>query len=173
MQVTRAFSRLGGAPRPARLVAACALLVSLGCKDNPAKPAAGPDVSPGITVMLLGTTPERARVQWTAPTTGVPAVAYNLYRQIDGGLLEKINSEPLAATSYTDSTLGGSRVCYEVAGLDAEAREGTHSLAACVDWRMPDFALFDLNPNSPTSGEQVSPRQFLGEISAWYFGHST
>lgn len=38
---------------------------------------------------------------------------------------------------------------------------------------VPDFSLTDLNPGSPTSGKDVSPRQYLGKISAWYFGHST
>ncbi len=39
--------------------------------------------------------------------------------------------------------------------------------------RAPDFSLPDVNPNSKTRGQMVSPRQHLGRISAWYFGHST
>ena len=38
---------------------------------------------------------------------------------------------------------------------------------------VPDFSLADLNPASRTNGKDVSPRQYLGKISAWYFGHST
>ena len=38
---------------------------------------------------------------------------------------------------------------------------------------VPDFSLQDVNPNSITSGQQVSPRSQLGRVSAWYFGHST
>jgi len=41
------------------------------------------------------------------------------------------------------------------------------------DSAMSDFSLVDVNPNSITSGQEVSPRQFLGKISAWYFGHAT
>jgi hypothetical protein len=37
----------------------------------------------------------------------------------------------------------------------------------------PDFALLDTNPNSATYNEPVSPRQFLEQVSAWYFGHAT
>lgn len=37
----------------------------------------------------------------------------------------------------------------------------------------PDFSLQDVNPNSATSGQMLSPRQHLGHVSAWYFGHST
>jgi len=38
---------------------------------------------------------------------------------------------------------------------------------------MPDFSLTDVNPNSPTSGQAVSPRDYLEQVSAWYFGHAT
>ena len=38
---------------------------------------------------------------------------------------------------------------------------------------VPDFTLPDVNPNSATNGQDVSPRDHLGRISAWYFGHST
>jgi hypothetical protein len=36
--------------------------------------------------------------------------------------------------------------------------------------QMPDFALTDVNPASTTSGTLVSPRDYVDEISAWYFG---
>jgi hypothetical protein len=38
---------------------------------------------------------------------------------------------------------------------------------------VPDFSLTDVNSNSPTATQAVSPRQQLGNISAWYFGHAT
>jgi hypothetical protein len=37
----------------------------------------------------------------------------------------------------------------------------------------PDFALRDVNATSPTFDEDVSPRHYLGRISAWYFGSAT
>ena len=36
-----------------------------------------------------------------------------------------------------------------------------------------DFSLIDTNPTSPTAGREVSPRDHLGQVSAWYFGHAT
>ena len=42
-----------------------------------------------------------------------------------------------------------------------------------IDYVEPDFMLQDTNPNSATATQDVTPRTFLGEISAWYFGHST
>ena len=37
----------------------------------------------------------------------------------------------------------------------------------------PDFAILDINPDSPRHDEMVSPRDYVGQISAWYFGHAT
>ena len=37
----------------------------------------------------------------------------------------------------------------------------------------PDFSLPDVNPNSATSNQFVSPRAQLSRVSAWYFGHAT
>ena len=36
-----------------------------------------------------------------------------------------------------------------------------------------DFGLLDVNPTSLRAGQIVSPRDYLGSVSAWYFGHST
>ena len=44
--------------------------------------------------------------------------------------------------------------------------------AAPVDV-MSDFLLPDMNATSDTYQLDVSPRDHLGEASAWYFGHST
>ena len=38
---------------------------------------------------------------------------------------------------------------------------------------MPDFTLQDVNPNSARYQMEVSPRDYLGNRSAWYFGHAT
>ncbi len=38
---------------------------------------------------------------------------------------------------------------------------------------LPDFSVIDANSASPSFREAVSPRDYLGEVSAWYFGHST
>ena len=38
---------------------------------------------------------------------------------------------------------------------------------------VPDFSLIDVNPNSARHDEAVSPRDYLGSISAYYFGHAT
>jgi len=35
------------------------------------------------------------------------------------------------------------------------------------------FELEDVNPTSATFGQMVSPEDFAGQTSAWYFSHST
>lgn len=37
----------------------------------------------------------------------------------------------------------------------------------------PEFSLLDVNETSATAGDIVSPRDYLGQVSAWYFGHAT
>jgi hypothetical protein len=38
---------------------------------------------------------------------------------------------------------------------------------------LADFRVPDVNQTSPTYNTLVSPRDHLGQISAWYFGHAT
>ena len=38
---------------------------------------------------------------------------------------------------------------------------------------VPDFLLADINPNSATMGQNISPRDYLQQISGWYFIKST
>ena len=39
--------------------------------------------------------------------------------------------------------------------------------------KVPDFLIQDVNPNSPTATQNVSPRDYLGYASAYYFGAAT
>lgn len=39
--------------------------------------------------------------------------------------------------------------------------------------QVSDFQLADVCPGSPRYGQQVSPRDYVEKVSAWYFGHST
>jgi hypothetical protein len=38
---------------------------------------------------------------------------------------------------------------------------------------VPEFSLPDTNPTSSRFEEMVSPRDYRGRISAWYFGYAT
>jgi hypothetical protein len=37
---------------------------------------------------------------------------------------------------------------------------------------LPDFSLQDVNATSPTAGTQVSPRDYLEQVSGWFFGEA-
>ena len=37
----------------------------------------------------------------------------------------------------------------------------------------PEFSLPDVNATSITHGMTVSPRDYVGRVSGWYFGYST
>jgi hypothetical protein len=45
--------------------------------------------------------------------------------------------------------------------------------AEAEDDQVADFQLVDVNPNSATHNQTISPRDYLGQVSAWYFGHAT
>ena len=50
---------------------------------------------------------------------------------------------------------------------------GCSSVAPLADAPVADFSLLDVNPSSPSVGEAVSPRDTLGRVSLWFFGHAT
>ena len=52
-------------------------------------------------------------------------------------------------------------------GLSIEWLESRRLLA------VTPFSLEDVNPTSATYGQMVSPADFAGQTSAWYFAHST
>ena len=52
-------------------------------------------------------------------------------------------------------------------------RLATESLESRLMLTVPDFALVDVNPTSDTYEQEVSPRQFQGQVSGWYFGQAT
>ena len=39
--------------------------------------------------------------------------------------------------------------------------------------QVPDFSLVDENTTSATYQQSISPRDFIAQGSAWYFGHAT
>lgn len=38
---------------------------------------------------------------------------------------------------------------------------------------LPDFSLEDVNATSPRFGDSISPRDYLQQVSAYYFGTAT
>ena len=58
-----------------------------------------------------------------------------------------------------------------VASLWGCAEEGTTEER--IEGRVSAFRLVDQNPTSSRFSQEVSPRDYVGRVSVWYFGHST
>ena len=58
----------------------------------------------------------------------------------------------------------------------ASCKEDTGPKWVCEDSELtgcaPEFSLLDHNPASGTYNMYVSPRDYLGQVSAWYFGYA-
>lgn len=63
----------------------------------------------------------------------------------------------------------------ETASPDTNAETGDTSAdtATPEPVMVADFSLTDINPGSPRCGEVVSPRDYLEQVSGWYFTHAT
>jgi hypothetical protein len=59
------------------------------------------------------------------------------------------------------------------ADMLAVAAQPVVEVAESEPGQVPDFSLLDVNPNSPTYNQQVSPRDYLGKVTGWYSGHAT
>ena len=55
----------------------------------------------------------------------------------------------------------------------SSADAGLTQDAGFIEYMINDFALPDVNPTSGSFNLLVSPGQFSGQVSAWYFGHAT
>jgi hypothetical protein len=94
--------------------------------------------------------------------SGSPSTDSGSLPHTDGGLEPSDSGIHLAdAGQILDASILGSD------GGSAEDDGGT-SFAL-----VPDFALVDVNMTSTTYLQLVSPDDFSGQVSAWYFGHAT
>ena len=53
----------------------------------------------------------------------------------------------------------------DVAPPDAEGEAAASQVA--------DFQLLDVNETSSTFNQRISPRDYIGQVTGWYFGHAT
>ncbi len=57
--------------------------------------------------------------------------------------------------------------------LAGPAGEASVTISSPPEGMVPDFHLEDINLNSSRYGEMVSPRDYLEQVSGWYFSHAT
>ena len=79
-------------------------------------------------------------------------------------------ASPLFARSIPVLALAGALA---LLGCGGGGDEGGGNPGPVIGQQAPDFSLQDVNENSPTATTMISPRDHLGRISAWYFGHAT
>ena len=86
----------------------------------------------------------------------------------DSGLLDT-SSDPTDTDSGDgiDTARVDTGTATDTAGTDTG--EGTGGDTGESPLAMADFLLEDLNPTSPRYGESISPRDYLSEVSGWYF----
>jgi hypothetical protein len=87
---------------------------------------------------------------------------------------------PCGAASEGVTAAGGQSAGGESVGTNAStggtlAQGGEAGIGGGFDGtgQVPNFSLVDVNATSPTVGDPVSPRDFLMQVSAWYFAHAT
>jgi hypothetical protein len=82
----------------------------------------------------------------------------------------------ISTTSHTFTNLiDGEVYYYRAMARDVALNESgwSNTESSTQQYQVPDFSLRDVNPTSETSNLDVSPRDYLGRVSAWYFGHAT
>lgn len=79
--------------------------------------------------------------------------------------------------SRRPATRGVRRVAFESLearlAMDAAAAVAVTDAAEGEATDLPDFTLEDVNPASPRFEQAVSPSDYQGKATAWYFGYST
>ena len=60
-----------------------------------------------------------------------------------------------------------------LAGVGCGDDDSSPNQPATPEGQVSGFELPDVNPNSATHETDVSPRDYLDQVSAWYFGHAT
>jgi len=88
----------------------------------------------GLAFMVLGQGAAQAQTtmdinySWSAPTTGSPVDHYIVEHSVDGGAWSEIGSA--SSNSYTLTATVGNSHRIRVAGVDAQGRQGTFSIAS-------------------------------------------
>ncbi|MEC7948673.1 MAG: hypothetical protein VX265_13995 [Myxococcota bacterium] len=78
-----------------------------------------------------------------------------------------------AGTGSGACTGGSTGNCGDTAGTTGTGTGAGSDEGGTTGTPVPDFRLADLNPNSVRAGQDVSPRDYMEQVSGWYFIHST
>jgi len=71
------------------------------------------------------------------------------------------------------TTTSGSASDAASVAVASSSGSGGMSQGVSIGWQATDFSLMDVNPSSPRFNQAVSPKDYLKQVSGWYFGHAT
>jgi len=127
---------------------------------------------PPVVPLLGDARPNGSRSGWGAPTAS--GISWDDYgtRWMNGTNVPSIRSQTKQAN---DKTAADDAYVAAVDSLMLERSDLWDGLktAEGEGELVPNFALLDLNPASATYQQTVSPRDYLGAVSVWFFGYST
>ncbi len=81
--------------------------------------------------------------------------------------------DPIAADTAGGDYIETSSTISDVGLRPATASQPPGRVASISQSAVADFSRPDVNVSSSTYDQSVSPRDYLQQVSAWYFGHAT
>lgn len=134
-------------------------------------PSATPAPPPGFGVVSGN---GQATASWNA---SAGAASYNLYWSTAPGVTTSTGTKVAGVASpYVQAGLtNGTRYYFILTAENASGESAPTGEVSVIPppALAPDFSLQDVNPNSPTATQMVSPRDSLANVPAFYFGHAT
>ncbi len=135
----------------------------------PATDTTAPDAPTG----LVGTAGDTGIALDWADSPATDLMGYNVYRSTtENGVYTKLNSSPLAGSSYLDTTAGsGAQVFYRVKAIDSSENESASSATVAVTPPLPPTIRINTGgPAQTVSGTTWSACSALTTCSNWVSG---
>lgn len=107
------------------------------------------------------------------PTTTTSASSGGQGGSPDTSSTTAMGGTTATAVGGSTTAMGGGGTSTGGASNGGNSTGGGGGTGGAIAQMVPDFSLVDLNSMSPSAGQEVSPRDHLSRVSAWYFGHST
>jgi len=121
-----------------------------------------PPAPPANVAAVLQTLPARVDLTWTASASG-DTDGYDVYAQVNGGVSQKVNAQPVTQTSFTDATPALGNLCYRVIALHGTMQSAI-SNSACVSNQPIEL------PGTPADVAltPVVPGSTAGTLTLWF-----
>jgi len=121
-----------------------------------------PPLPPENLTAAVGADPARVTLAWS-PASGSSPDGYDVYRQVDGGTFERINTAPVATPSHVDFAPPSGSLCYRVDAIDGGGASAP-SATACVD----NAAVDAPGPPTQVTAVRVESGSTTGALVLWF-----